>query len=93
MKKHRKRYITLAPSTASQALLVELLPSHVGMFRFLLEGYDHLAGFTVINRHKALLKVFFSAHQHAETVTCLHAIQQEIPLTIKPWPISDAKLS
>ncbi|MEI3479629.1 MAG: DUF4911 domain-containing protein [Bilophila sp.] len=50
----------------SDKLLVTLPPQQVGMFRFLLEGYDNIASFTVLDRSEALLKVFFSPHQHGE---------------------------
>lgn len=85
MKKSRPPRV-LPPATRSDALLVEIAPRSVGMFRFLLEGYDHLAGFTVLNRHTALLKVFFSPHQREEVTRMLEGVCRVLGAQLKPWP-------
>lgn len=56
------------------------------MFRFLLESYENLAGFTVLDRQQALIKVFFSPHQEQEVHALLEAIAQTVPLSVAPWP-------
>ena len=85
MRKSRPPRVLPAPER-SDAVLVEMLPRFVGMFRFLLEGYDHLAGFTVLNRRTALLKVFFSPHQRAEVLLMLDALSEVLALKVRPWP-------
>lgn len=86
MKKKKRRPIRLPVPEYSDRLLVSLPPQHVGMFRFLLEGYDNRASFTVLDRNEALLKVFFSPHQHAEARSALEDIASTLPLTIREWP-------
>jgi hypothetical protein len=71
----------------SSRLLVRLDGACVGLFRFLLEAWDNLAGFTVLDRMEALLHVFFSPHQEAQVRIALAAIGTEIPLTVRPWPV------
>lgn len=85
MKKRRQRPPLPAPEQ-SDKMLVELLPRSVGMFRFLLEAHDNLAGFTVLNRHTALIKVFFSPHQRGAVLEALRAMQEVIALRVRPWP-------
>lgn len=63
-------------------------PDKVNLFRFLLEGYDNLAFFTVLNRRTALLKVVFSPHQRAQVDAALNAIGMVIPLRVQEWPIA-----
>lgn len=73
MKKKKRRPIRLPVPEYSDKVLVSVPPQHVGMFRFLLEGYDNIASFTVLDRAEALLKVFFSPHQHTEARSALEA--------------------
>ncbi len=88
MHKTRKKRILspLAPATQSQFLLVRLAPDQVGPFRFLLEAYEHIAYFSVINKYEALLKIVFSPHRQYAAQMALQEISQSIPLTIIPWP-------
>jgi len=80
-----------APAAHSARVLVRLDASSVGLFRFLLEAWDNLAGFTVLDREEALLQVFFSPHQESLLHRVLTIIGTEIPLTIMPWPVGAAK--
>ncbi len=57
-----------------------------GLFRFLLEGYDNLAGFTVLDRHAALLRLFFSPHREGEVRAALEAAGRIVPLRLEPRP-------
>ena len=82
--KKRRRPISLPAPDYSDSLLVSMPPSTVGMFRFLLEGYDNIASFTVLDRHEALLKVFFSPHQQTEARAALDGIAQTVPLAFRP---------
>lgn len=85
MKKKRRPFALPAPSDSGR-LLVSLAPQSVGMFRFLLEGYDHLACFTVLDRHEALLVILFSPHQQAEVRNALQGINETVPLHVRPCP-------
>ncbi len=91
-KKRKKRKLgpPLEPATLSKELLVRLAPSQVGMFRFLLEAYEHIAYFSVINRHEALLKIVFSPHREKAAHKALEEIGHSLPLEILPWPYSVA---
>ena len=84
--KKKRRPLRLPVPEYSGKLLVSLPPQHVGLFRFLLEGYDNIASFTVLDRSEALLKVFFSPHQHAEARSALDDISAALPITVRPWP-------
>lgn len=75
------------PQRHSARLLVRLAPSDVAMFRFLLESCENLAGFSVLERRPALLKLFFSPDQAAEVAEALKAIGETIPLQVEAWPL------
>ena len=85
MSKKRARR-PLSPLRESFRLLVRLAPEDVAMFRFLLEARDNLAGFTVLDRREALLKVFGSAHQEQAIYSALREIGESLKLEILPWP-------
>lgn len=72
----------LPPPHHSAQLLVRLDPTQVGMFRFLLEAYDHVAYFTVLDRHEALLKVVFSPHCEGAVRSTLAEIAVSLSLQI-----------
>ncbi len=84
--KRRKIGPPLEPATQSKLLLVQISPSQVGMFRFLLEAYGHVAYFSVINKYKALLKIVFSPHMEQATHTALQEISQSLNMKVLPWP-------
>lgn len=89
MKKKRRPFRLPAPEWSGK-VLIALPPHEVGMFRFLLEGYDNVACFTVLERSEALLKVFFSPHQEAQALSALEEIAATVPLTMRPWPAAQA---
>lgn len=76
----------LPPPRWSGRLLVRVAPSQVGMFRFLLEAYEHVAYFTVIDRHAALLKIVFSPHRERAARQALGDIGWSLPLEVMEWP-------
>ncbi len=86
MRKRRPRPALPAPE-ASRFLLVRLAPSSVAMFRFLLEGYGHLALFTVLDRQAALLKLVFSPHQEGAVREALAAIAETVDIGVEAWPL------
>lgn len=73
-------------STLSKKILLRVSPQHMTLFRFLLEAYDNLAHFTVLDKEQALLKVFFSLHQEQDVYTALKDINDALPIIIYPWP-------
>lgn len=86
-RKRRRPGPPLPPPRRSGRLLVRLKPVHVAMFRFLLEAYDNLAYFTVLNRHEALLKIVFSPHRERAVRTALEAVGGSVPLVTEEWPL------
>lgn len=85
-RKARKYGPPLPPPVASSHLLVRLAPSQVGMFRFLLEAYENLAYFTVLERQAALLKIVFSPHRERYVREALAQIGETLPLSVHEWP-------
>lgn len=76
----------LPPPRWSARLLLTLRPQDVGMFRFLLEGYDNAATFTVLDAHAATLKLGYSPQEEGRVRRLLADIAQSLPLHIAPWP-------
>ncbi len=68
----------------SHRLYLELAASEVAMFRFLLEAYDNLAYFTVVDRRRAVLKVVYAPGARRELDRALHAMGQEIEIRVLP---------
>ena len=89
MKKKRKPKALPEPQESGR-MLVSLPPERVGMFRFLLEGYDNLALFSVLNRETALLKLLYSPHQHRDVLRMLEGIREQIGIEYTAWPGEDA---
>ena len=86
LRERRKPAPALPPPTRSSNLLVRIAPEQTGMFRFLLEAYDHVAYFTVLENKTALLRVIFSPHRERETREALKQIAQSLPLSVAEWP-------
>ncbi|MCL1985158.1 MAG: DUF4911 domain-containing protein [Betaproteobacteria bacterium] len=85
-KKARKPGPALPPPRKSLRFLVRLAPQDVGMFRFLIEAYDNLAYFTVLDAREALLSVVCSPHQEYAVRHALEEIGGQLPLRHAPWP-------
>lgn len=79
----RRRPPVLPAPRRSECVLVRTAPDQVHLFRFLLEGYENLALFTVLNRKTGLLKVVFSPHQKAEALAALEALATVVPVRIE----------
>ncbi|MDR1660362.1 MAG: DUF4911 domain-containing protein [Desulfovibrio sp.] len=71
----------------SGCLLIRLAREHTAMFRFLLEAYENLAYFTVLERKTALLKLVFSPHQRENVLRALDEIALSVPLSVREWPL------
>ncbi len=66
------------PPVFSERLYLQIEPSQIALFRFLLEGYDNLGIFTVTNKFTGIIQFRYSPHQHREVQDFLKAIQSEI---------------
>ena len=86
LRERRKPAPTLPPPTRSGSLLVRIAQEHTGMFRFLLEAYDHVAYFTVLENKTALLRVIYSPHREREARQALSQIAQSLPMSVEEWP-------
>lgn len=72
----------LPPPRTSGRIVVELEPARVGMFRFLLEAYENVAYFTVLDKQIARLAVIFSPHRERATRHVLEEIGQSLHIRI-----------
>jgi hypothetical protein len=86
-RKKRGACRTLPAPASSLRFLARLAPRNVGMFRFLLESFDNLAYFTVLDAEEALLVIVCSPHQEAEARAALDAVGECLPLEYAPWPL------
>lgn len=82
----RKPGKALPAPAHSHFLLIRLAPAHTGMFRFLLEAYDNLAYFTVLEKDTALLRLIYSPHCEKSVRRALADIAQTIAMTVEEWP-------
>ena len=86
LRERRKPAPALPPPTRSACLLVRIAPEHTGLFRFLLEAYEHIAYFTVLENKTALLRVIYSPHRERDAREALAQMAQSLPFTIEEWP-------
>ncbi len=77
-----KKTLWHEPASYSSSVYIKIAPSEVGMFRFLLEAYENLALFTVLDKFQAILKVFYSPHQEKEALERLEDMQSIIAFEI-----------
>ncbi len=87
-RKKRKIGPPLSPVTTSNYLLLQIAPDKVGMFRFLLEAYEHIAYFSVINKQKAILKIVYSPHRESAAKQMLSEIGESLEIEHLPWRFS-----
>ena len=85
-KRARKPGPALPPPRSSLRFLVRLAPRDVAMFRFLLEAYDNLAYFTVLDAGETLLSVVCSPHQEDAARRALEGMGEQLALRYAPWP-------
>ncbi|MBO4335085.1 MAG: DUF4911 domain-containing protein [Desulfovibrio sp.] len=72
----------------SSCLLVRICPKDIGLFRFLLEAYEHVGYFSVLERHTALLKIVFSPDMEEQARKALEEIAQDVALTMEEYPFA-----
>ena len=80
----------LPAAVASEILLIRIAPGDTGLFRYLLEGGDHLSMLTVLDPKAALFKLLFSPHQREEVMALLDSIRQTVPFDVQEWPFGPA---
>ena len=69
----------LPQARESSVLYLQLDPKHMAMFRFLLEAYDNVAMFTVLEPKQTLLKLIFSPHDAKYVKEILTSMQSKVP--------------
>jgi hypothetical protein len=80
-RKPRKRLCPPPPQFSARTY-VRVEPSKIGLFRFLLEGYDNLGIFTVTNKFKGILELRYSPHLGREVRAFLDAAATEMTLEV-----------
>lgn len=80
----------LPPPARSARLLVRLAAEDTALFRFLLEGYDNTAYFTVLEPRTALLKLVFSPHREEALRRALAEMAESLDFSVEPWPLDRA---
>ena len=73
----------------SRYMFVQMDRVNVAMFRFLLESYENLAIFTVLEKRPALLKIMYSPNSDSEIKSVLAEIALSIPLKIITPPFAE----
>lgn len=66
---------------------MRVAPSDIALFRFLLEGYDNLGVFTVVDKFEGILLLRYSPHLRREMKTFLKAAATEMAIEVLPAPI------
>nr|WP_249115095.1 DUF4911 domain-containing protein [Desulfolutivibrio sulfodismutans] len=60
-------------------MYLSLPGANVGLLRFLLEGYGHMACMTVVDRYAAVVRLFFAPTAREEVLEFVAAAACEIP--------------
>lgn len=66
LRRRRDRSVPLPSARESDALYLRLPAERTALFRFLLEAYENVAYFTVLDRKEALIKYIFSPHMRVQ---------------------------
>lgn len=72
----------LPQATQSCVLYLQLPSKQMAMFRFLLEAYDNVAMFTVLEPKQTLLKLIFSPHDEKYVHEILNSMAKKIDFSI-----------
>lgn len=89
LRRRRDRSAVLPPARESAARYLRLPAEQTALFRFLLEAYENVAYFTVLDRREALIKVVFSPHMRAQADAALADIARSVPLERLPYQPDD----
>lgn len=63
---------------------MQIEPSKIALFRFLLEGHDNLGIFTVVNKFKGILLLRYSPHLKREMKQFIRQAATEMDVEILP---------
>ena len=85
LRRRRDRSAVLPPARESAALYLRLPAERTALFRFLLEAYENVAYFTVLDRREALIKVVFSPHMREQAEAALADIARSVQLEHPPF--------
>ncbi|NDY55176.1 DUF4911 domain-containing protein [Desulfovibrio sulfodismutans] len=79
MRRRPRRRPPYLPPGNSERLYLSLPGANVGLLRFLLEGYGHMACMTVVDRYAAVVRLFFAPTAREEVLEFVAAAACEIP--------------
>ena len=85
VRRRRNRSAALPPVRESAALYLRRPAEQTALFRFLLEAYENVAYFTVLDRKQALIKLVFSPHMRAQADAALADIARSVRLERLPF--------
>ena len=88
-RKPRPRPLPPPPENSSR-MYIQIAPSDIAIFRFLMEAVDNLALFTIADRFKGILLLRYSPHQEKEFRQFMNGLKQEIDIKFLPNPSSPA---
>lgn len=78
----RKRKTPYAAPRWSSRLYVRLAPSHIALFKFLLEAHGHLGIMSVLDRHAAVAKLSYSPDCEREMRQFLEEARGTVPIEV-----------
>jgi hypothetical protein len=64
----------------SERLYIEVPRTEIAYLKFILEAYDNLAFFTVVDRYRAVLQVVYAIDQEQQLQELLGGLALEIPV-------------
>ena len=76
----RRRRPIPPPRTWSELAYIEIPREEIWYVKFILEAYENLAYFSVIDRHRAVLQLVFSRDGEQELHDLMQGLGLEIPL-------------
>ncbi|MEF3696706.1 DUF4911 domain-containing protein [Desulfolutivibrio sp.] len=79
MRRRPRRRPPYLPPGNSERLYLSLPGADVGLLRFLLEGYGHVACMSVVDRYAAVVRLFFAPTAREEVLEFVAAAAHEIP--------------
>lgn len=74
------------PPEQSSRIYIQMAPSDIAIFRFLMEAVENLALFTVTDRFKGILMIRYSPHQEREFREFMDGLKDEIHIKYLPNP-------
>ena len=90
-RRRKRRTFRNPPPTRSEHRFLRVARADIARFRFLLEGWDNLALFTVVNPHTGALLLRYSPHLRREVEAFLAAAGSDIDIKEIPAPGASAK--